>query len=359
MARGDGRQAGLGGVTMATPRAAPEQAAPGWHDLSGLLRCSRCLSGPLDAAPEGLRCRSCGAEHRVADGVLVMASPAAPLHDTGGGTHRRDACATAPREGVVEREREDWERNAEFYLREPRSPLFSLLHAAKRRTYALHRERRLVVLDLGGGTGYFSRELAAQGHVAVTLDFSARMLRLGREAYGLPLAMQCAVPPLPFADASLDAVVVNGVLHHCKAQDALAATVGEIHRALKPGGLLLAYDRNGAFLGRHLHHFVLRVKRALERRRRFGASSSGAEPDFNDADLRTLTDAGFAIERRRYVSTLWTFSAIVATNCVEYAGLPRLAQALRYLAWPLALASEWSAPFKAVTVEQCLRLRKT
>lgn len=314
---------------------------PGWPELSALLRCSRC-AGPLDPAPECLRCRACGAEHRIADGVLVMTPP-----------------PTRPPDAVVHQELEDWERNAEFYLREPRSPLFGLLHGAKRRAYALGGQPRLVVLDLGGGTGYFSRELAAQGHVAVTLDFSARMLRLGREAYGLPLAIECAVPPLPFADASLDAVVANGVLHHCKAQDTLAATVGEIHRVLKPGGLLLVYDRNGAFLGRHLHHFVLGVKRSLERRRRFGASSSGAEPDFNDADLRTLTDAGFAIERRRYVSTLYTFSAIVATNCVEYAGLPRLAQALRWLAWPLAAVAERVLAFKAVTVEQCLRLRKT
>jgi len=326
---------------MATPQAAPAQASPAWPDLAALLRCSRCESAPLDAAPECLRCRSCGAEHRVVDGVLVMAPPAA-----------------LPGGGVVQRELEDWERNAEFYLREPRSPLFRLLHAAKRRTYALRDERRLVVLDLGGGTGYFSRELLAQGHVAVTLDFSFRMLRLGREAYGLPLAMACAVPPLPFADASLDAVVANGVLHHCKAQGVLAATVGEVHRVLKPGGLLLVYDRNGAFLGRHLHHFVLWVKRALEKRRRFVASSSGAEPDFNDGDLRTITDAGFTIERRRYVSTLYTFSAIVAANSAEYAGLPRVAQALRYLAWPLALVAERAAAFKAVTVEQCLRLRK-
>jgi len=260
---------------------------------------------------------------------------------------------------VVEQEREDWERNAEFYLREPRSPLFGLLHAAKRRAYALAGERRLFVLDLGGGTGYFSRELLAQGHVAVTLDFSAGMLRLGREAYGLPLAMQCVVPPLPFADGSLDAVVANGVLHHCKAQGALTATLAEVHRVLKRGGLLLVYDRNGAFLGRHLHHFVLRVKRALERRRRFGASSSGAEPDFSSRDVRTITGAGFAIERRRYVSTLWTFSAVVAANCVEYAGLPRLAQALRWLAWPVALVAERAAAFRAVTVEQCLRLSKT
>mgnify|MGYP000185723810 FL=1 len=327
---------------MATPQAVPAQTMLGWAELAARLRCSRCQAGPLEAAEGGLRCPSCGSEHPIADGVLVMAPPAA-----------------SPTDGVVQQELEDWERNAEFYLREPRSPLFGLLHAGKRRAYALGGEPRLLVLDLGGGTGYFSRELVRQGHVAATLDFSARMLRLGRKAYGLPLAIECAVPPLPFADASLDAVVANGVLHHCKAQDALAATVAEIHRVLRPGGLLLVYDRNGAFLGRHLHHFVLGVKRSLERRRRFGASSSGAEPDFNDADVRTLTDAGFAIERRRYVSTLWTFSAIVATNCVEYAGLPRLAQALRWLAWPLAAVTERVLAFKAVTVEQCLRLRRT
>lgn len=65
------------------------------------------------------------------------------------------------------------------------------------------------------------------------------------------------------------------------------------------------------------------------------------------------------MERRRYVSTLWTFASIVATNTVEYAGLPRVARFLRLLAHPLAALTEWALPFKALTVEQCLRLRKT
>lgn len=257
------------------------------------------------------------------------------------------------------RELDDWERNADFYLREPRSPLFRLLTSAKWRTYRLDREPApMLILDLGAGTGYFSRLLLDCGHVPIAMDFSANMLRLGGGAYELPWLLQAAAPPLPFRDECLDAVVANGLLHHCKAQGALAETVGEVHRVLKPGGLFLLYDRNGAFLGRHLHHFVMRVKQALERRRRFTSSSATSEPDFNDSDLHRVLDAGFAIERRRYVSSLATFAAIVATNTVEYLGLPRLAAVLRYAAWPFAALAERALPLKALTVEQCVRLRK-
>lgn len=256
-------------------------------------------------------------------------------------------------------EREDWERNAEFYLREVKSPLYALLHSKKVATYGLDQERQgLRVLDLGGGTGYFSVQLANWGHIPITLDLAINMLRLGQTAYALPSPVQAAVPPLPFRDASFDAVVSNGVLHHFKAQGTLTDTIREIYRVLKPDGLVLIYDRNGAFLGRHLHHLVISVRKCIERHRRIAGSASANEPDFNDADIACILQEGFRIERRRYVSTLFTFLAIVIANSLEYAGYPVWANQLRRWFAPFLKWTESVLDLKSLTVEQCLRLRK-
>ncbi len=312
-------------------------------DLAPLLRCPSCSGDALARGDGQLLCHGCNASFQLDDGVLVMLTP-----------------EQAARAGeAFARELEDWDRNADFYLREARSPLFRLLTWGKWRTYRLDREKPpMRILDLGAGTGYFSRLLLDCGHEVITMDFSPNMLRLGQQAYRLPLLIQAAVPPLPFRDGALDAVVANGLLHHCKAQGTMLETVREIVRVLRPGGLFLLYDRNGALLGRHLHHFVMRVKGALERRRRFVSSSATCEPDFNDADLRVILDSGLTVERRRDVSSLATFVSIVVTNTVEYLGWPRLAAGLRFLAWPFAAIGESLLPLKALTVEQCVRFRK-
>lgn len=313
-------------------------------DLLGILRCPMCPGAALTHTDNAFRCDSCGSRYGLSAGVLVMTKEA----------------RAHPNSPLIAREREDWERNADFYLREVHSPLYKLLNRSKVETYGLHREeRRFRILDLGGGTGHFSMQMASWGHVPITLDFAARMLQLGKEAYGLPLPIQCISPPIPFCNESFDAVVTNGVLHHCKGEQVLPDIVREIHRVLKPRGLLLVYDRNGAFLGRQLHHSVMRIKSALQRKWHFAGSSSSDEPDFNESDLRSILDAGFEIERRRYVSTIPTFVAIVLSNAVEYVGLGAASHLLRNVFSPLAAAAESVLPFKPFTVEQCIRLVKT
>ena len=315
---------------------------PTFLDLLDILCCPRCPGVSLQVAENAFRCGRCGEVYPLDDGLLLMG-----LGD--------EVCPD-----LVAQEYVEWEKNAEFYLREVQSPLHRLLNSFKVETYGLDREQRqLRVLDFGGGTGYFSQQIPSWGHVPVTLDLSITMLRLGREAYGLPLPLQCASPPLPFQDESFGAVVANGVLHHCKAQRTLPQTIREIHRVLKPGGLFLVYERNGAFLGRQLHRFVMFVKRALEQVRRFSSSSTFNEPDFNDADIQNILDIGFRIEQRRYISTVFTFMGIVVSNLIEYAGLHAAADSLRALLCPFLTPLDKALPYKAVTVEQCVRLVKT
>ncbi|WP_348609972.1 class I SAM-dependent methyltransferase [Halobaculum rarum] len=90
------------------------------------------------------------------------------------------------------------------------------------------------VVDLGGGTGRASRTLQEAGLDPVVFDYSAGMLRRAGEA-GLP-GVRADAATLPVRDGSLDAVVVTDALHHFPEPE---AAIGEVARALAPGGVLV------------------------------------------------------------------------------------------------------------------------
>jgi len=328
----------------ATPTAPHVRLAP---HLLDCLRCPGCSTdGPLvqDVRAHGaevVSCTHCGSTYDHPDRILNLSNTAHSANP------------------VFEQEFDDWEHNAEHYIHEPNSPLYQLLHTRKTKTFGITGCDAPIVLDLGAGTGYFSHYLANLGCHPVTLDFSPKMLQAGMKSYDLPAAVLYATPPLPFRSESFDAVIANGMLHHCKAQGALGAVLSEIHRVLKPGGMLYVFDRNGAWAGRCLHHFVLRIKELMQNRLTASASASRHEPDFMLDDLQSVLDAGFRIQRQRHISTLPTFATIVATNTLKYAGWPRLASTCQTLARPLLGILEQGLAARCFTVEQCLCLSKT
>lgn len=89
------------------------------------------------------------------------------------------------------------------------------------------------VLDLGAGTGKFSRLLLGSGARVTALEPVAEMrARLA----SLPelTVLDGTAEAIPLPDASLDAVVAATAFHWFASAEALA----EIHRVLKPGGWL-------------------------------------------------------------------------------------------------------------------------
>jgi SAM-dependent methyltransferase len=97
---------------------------------------------------------------------------------------------------------------------------------------AIGRGRR--VLDLGCRSGAFTRHFL-EGNEVVGLDVDKAALAKAAEL-GIETVAGDVEEPLPFPDASFDAVVAGELLEHLRFPDAL---VVEARRVLRPGGVLV------------------------------------------------------------------------------------------------------------------------
>jgi SAM-dependent methyltransferase len=108
-------------------------------------------------------------------------------------------------------------------------------------------ERGEDVLDLGSGAGTDSlvaAQMVAPGGRVVGLDMTPEMLTKARAAaaeMGAENAdfVEGEAERLPFADASFDVVISNGVIDLVPDKDAVFA---ELHRVLRPGGRIQLAD---------------------------------------------------------------------------------------------------------------------
>jgi ubiquinone/menaquinone biosynthesis C-methylase UbiE len=98
------------------------------------------------------------------------------------------------------------------------------------------------VLELGCGTGEFTRRLAETGGSLVALDLSPDLLVRARAAVKASSAhfLQSDAMELPFRDGSFDVVYGCSILHHLDPATALR----EVRRVLSPGGRLVFSEPN-------------------------------------------------------------------------------------------------------------------
>jgi len=97
------------------------------------------------------------------------------------------------------------------------------------------------VADLGCGSGVFTDLLNQLGCEAIGLDISPKLIELGKAKYPAVEFLEGDVEHLPFPDASLDGILLSGLVHHLP-NPALCAS--EAFRVLKPGGRFVAFDPN-------------------------------------------------------------------------------------------------------------------
>jgi ubiquinone/menaquinone biosynthesis C-methylase UbiE len=102
------------------------------------------------------------------------------------------------------------------------------------------------VLDLGCGPGGFTISAAPLCRHIVAADITPSFVELANRSLaeqGVSNAKAEVIGPgkLPYADGTFDRVLMVDTIHHL--EDA-ASTMAEVHRVLKPGGVLLIFEPN-------------------------------------------------------------------------------------------------------------------
>ncbi len=97
------------------------------------------------------------------------------------------------------------------------------------------------ILEIGCGTGRFSRLLAARAEKILAIDLSPRMIRLARERSSLHPNIDFVegdVMSYRLPDEQFDCIVTLTTLHHLP----IAPALRKIRSALKPGGTFVCLD---------------------------------------------------------------------------------------------------------------------
>lgn len=96
-----------------------------------------------------------------------------------------------------------------------------------------------LVLDLGCAAGAEIQPLLSRGFRVVGVEYSAKMLTFARQRYGASNAVYLCrgdAESLPFASATFDHVICLGVFEYLSTY---GKCLDEIHRVLRPGGLVI------------------------------------------------------------------------------------------------------------------------
>jgi ubiquinone/menaquinone biosynthesis C-methylase UbiE len=98
------------------------------------------------------------------------------------------------------------------------------------------------VLDVGCGTGYLSKRVAAAGATVVGVDPSAPVLAYADHTAPAECRfVRAGAERLPFADGSFDAVVSSFAMHHVP-PDVRGVAIAEFARVVRPGGRVFVVD---------------------------------------------------------------------------------------------------------------------
>jgi SAM-dependent methyltransferase len=152
--------------------------------------------------------------------------------------------------------------------------------------------REKQILDAGCGTGAILKHL---GNPAknVGVDLAPEVISLCRRR-GLDNVREADISKLPFANGSFDAVICSSVLYHQWVKN-VAEAVRELHRVLRPGGLLLVNVPAFEFLHSAHDEAVMTARR------------------FRKSEIRSvLCENGFMIRRLTYWTTLLFPLAVAA-----------------------------------------------
>ena len=122
------------------------------------------------------------------------------------------------------------------------SPAGKLRWAQRVKMLSSHLKPGMTVLELGCGTGTFTRELARSGADIVAIDVSPELLEVARANCSEPnvqYQIQNAYA-LNYSQGVFDSVVGSSVLHHLEIKEALR----DVYRVLKAAGTIYFTEPN-------------------------------------------------------------------------------------------------------------------
>lgn len=131
----------------------------------------------------------------------------------------------------------EFDRLANYYLDERgQSPWFQ---AQVKIVLEMLQAEHGLVLDIGCAAGAEIEPLLGRGFQVVGIDYSPEMIRFAQQRYGARNDVhfcRADAESLPFPDASVDHVVCLGVFEYLSTYE---RSLDEIHRVLRPGGLVI------------------------------------------------------------------------------------------------------------------------
>lgn len=149
------------------------------------------------------------------------------------------------------------------------------------------------LLDVGTGPGRLAREASERGWTVTAVDPSVEMLDIARTTAPSAICVEAALPDLPCADGSFDAVVASYVVNHL---DDPRGGVSEMTRVLRRGGVL-AVTIWPAELTAMNQMWAAVVERARVERPAAASPPAGSHFARTEAGLaRLLVGAGLAAE---------------------------------------------------------------
>jgi SAM-dependent methyltransferase len=236
--------------------------------ILSFLRCPRCAGAALEERAQKVSCKSCASEYPVRQEILDMM----PDESAEVITPFQRLMQAAPVARIYER---FW-RPLGYYIASSR-PFSEEVRAVLQLQQETDRSR---LLDVGCGTGVFSRPLARAAGLVVAFDLSWPMLNraqwLARQQGTSNLAfIRGTVLKLPFIAGAFPSINCCGALHLFDQPD---AALREMGRVLSPGGHVsiqttIRPDHSGGmayFLERFIRFGFFKEDELKERMRRHG-----------------------------------------------------------------------------------------
>jgi len=108
---------------------------------------------------------------------------------------------------------------------------------------ALPKDKALDILDLGCGPGRDIHTFKSLGHNPVGLDGSKTFCQMAQQYSGCPTLHQQFLE-LELGESTFDGIFANASLFHIPSQE-LPRVLRQLHRALRPGGILFSSNPRG------------------------------------------------------------------------------------------------------------------